>query len=73
MEKVTNEQLDNALFDTIRKQPKNDFESFQRMLSVATLVSWYQHREMFYPPMGSTDSETFHKCCDDARRVGLMK
>lgn len=73
MIEITNEQLDSALFDTLRKPVSTDFEKFKRMLRVATLISWYQYKEAFYPPMNAVDSDIFHRCCDEARKAGLMK
>ena len=70
---ITNEQLDAALFDALRKPVNTDFEKFERMLRVATLISWYQHKEIFYPPMNAVDSDIFHVCYGEAWKAGLIK
>ena len=70
---ITNGQLDAALLYALHKPIKNKADELDRMLAVATTVVWYQQRGMFYPPMNAVDSETFHHCCDEARKAGLMK
>ena len=70
---ITNEQLDAALLDALHKPVNTDFERFEQVLCVATLVSWYQHKEAFYPPMNAVDSDVFHQCCAEARKAGLME
>ena len=72
MNKVTNEQLDAALKQTLAERPESKLAKLNQTVAVANIVSWYRSRGMFYPTLDSKASAVFRKCCNEARTVGLL-
>jgi hypothetical protein len=74
MLEISNNQLDAALRHALTMlKSETEAQRFNRVLTVANLVSEYYDREAFFPPMNSIESETFHACCDEALALGILK
>lgn len=59
---MTNEKIDNALFDALNMPAKTEGHKLHRAVTVYNLKHWYATNGIFWPALDSAQREVFDEC-----------